>query len=174
MKRVILLMAVLLMAVGAYAQTTVEFWHAMTGHNGEMVQAICDQFNASQKDYKVVPVYKGSYSDTMNAGIAAYRAGQPPAIIQVYEVGTATMMAAKNAVKPVYQLMAENNMKWDSSIYIPTIKSYYSTSDGRMLSMPFNSSTAVMYYNKDAFPRQASIRKNPLSHGLSSSKWRRS
>jgi sn-glycerol 3-phosphate transport system substrate-binding protein len=151
MKRVILLMTVLCMAVGLYAQTTVEFWHAMTGKNGEMVQAICDQFNASQKDYKVVPVYKGSYSDTMNAGIAAFRAGQPPAIIQVYEVGTATMMAAKNAIKPVYQLMAENNMKWDPKIYIPTIRSYYSTSDGRMLSMPFNSSTAVMYYNKDAF-----------------------
>ncbi len=151
MKRVILLMTVLCMAVGLYAQTTVEFWHAMTGKNGEMVQAICDQFNASQKEYKVVPVYKGSYSDTMNAGIAAFRAGQPPAIIQVYEVGTATMMAAKNAIKPVYQLMAENNMKWDPKIYIPTIRSYYSTSDGRMLSMPFNSSTAVMYYNKDAF-----------------------
>jgi sn-glycerol 3-phosphate transport system substrate-binding protein len=144
-------MTVLCMAVGLYAQTTVEFWHAMTGKNGEMVQAICDQFNASQKEYKVVPVYKGSYSDTMNAGIAAFRAGQPPAIIQVYEVGTATMMAAKNAIKPVYQLMAENNMKWDPKIYIPTIRSYYSTSDGRMLSMPFNSSTAVMYYNKDAF-----------------------
>ncbi len=151
MKRVIVLMTVLCMAVGLYAQTTVEFWHAMTGKNGEMVQAICDQFNASQKEYKVVPVYKGSYSDTMNAGIAAFRAGQPPAIIQVYEVGTATMMAAKNAIKPVYQLMAENNMKWDPKIYIPTIRSYYSTSDGRMLSMPFNSSTAVMYYNKDAF-----------------------
>jgi len=151
MKRIVLLIAVLLMAVGAYAQTTVEFWHAMAGHNGEMVQIISDQFNASQKEFKVVPVYKGSYVDTMNAGIAAFRAGQAPAIIQVYEVGTATMMAAKNAVKPVYQLMAENNMKWSSDIYIPAIKSYYSTSDGRMISMPFNSSTAVMYYNKDAF-----------------------
>jgi len=86
------------MAVGAYAQTTVELWHAMAGHNGEMVQIISDQFNASQKLFKVVPVYKGSYVDTMNAGIAAFRAGQAPAIIQVYEVGTATMMAAKNAI----------------------------------------------------------------------------
>jgi len=151
MKRLILVLAVLLLAVGAYAQTTIEFWHAMTGKNGEMVQAIADKFNASQNQYKVVPVYKGSYSDTMNAGIAAFRAGQPPAIIQVYEVGTATMMAAKNAIKPVYQLMAEFGEKWDPNMYIPTIKSYYSTSDGKMLSMPFNSSTSVMYYNKDAF-----------------------
>ena len=124
MKRVVLLIAVLLMAVGAYAQTTVELWHAMAGHNGEMVQIISDQFNASQKQFKVVPVYKGSYVDTMNAGIAAFSAGQAPAIIQVYEVGTATMMAAKNAIKPVYQLMAENKINWSSDIYIPAIKSW--------------------------------------------------
>lgn len=153
MKRIALVAMIALVAVGAYAQTTVEFWHAMTGKNGEMVQALADKFNASQKDYKVQPVYKGSYSDTMNAGIAAFRAGQAPAIIQVYEVGTATMMAAKGAVKPVYQLMAENNEKFDPKVYIPTITSYYSTSDGKMLSLPFNSSTAVMYYNKDAFKK---------------------
>ncbi|MCE5255357.1 MAG: sn-glycerol-3-phosphate ABC transporter substrate-binding protein UgpB [Spirochaetaceae bacterium] len=151
MKKLTLVLCALLLASSAFAQTTVEFWHAMTGKNGDMVNSICEKFNASQKDYKVVPVYKGSYSDTMNAGIAAFRAGQAPAIIQVYEVGTATMMAAKGAVKPVYQLMAENNEKFDPKVYIPTITSYYSTSDGKMLSMPFNSSTAVMYYNKDAF-----------------------
>ncbi len=143
--------ALLVLASGAFAQTTVEFWHAMTGKNGDMVASLCDKFNASQKDYKVVSVYKGSYSDTMNAGIAAFRAGQAPAILQVYEVGTATMMAAKGAVKPVYQLMAENKEKFDPNIYIPTVKGYYTTADGKMLSMPFNSSTAVMYYNKDAF-----------------------
>ena len=82
MKRIALLAMIALVVVGAYAQTTVEFWHAMTGKNGEMVQALADKFNASQKDYKVQPVYKGSYSDTMNAGIAAFRAGQAPAIIQ--------------------------------------------------------------------------------------------
>lgn len=151
MKKILLLAMVLVLSWGAYAQVSVEFWHAMSGKNGEMVQAVCDKFNTSQKDYKVVPVFKGSYSDTMNAGIAAFRARQAPSIIQVYEVGTATMMAAKGAVKPVYQLMAENNAKFDPKVYIPTITSYYSTSDGKMLSMPFNSSTAVMYYNKDAF-----------------------
>jgi len=133
------------------APITIDFWHAMTGKNGDTVQAICDKFNASQSDYKVVPVYKGSYSDTMNAGIAAFRAKSAPAIIQVYEVGTATMMAAKGAVKPVYQLMKETRQKFDPKIYIPTITSYYSTSKGEMLSLPFNSSTSVMYYNKDAF-----------------------
>jgi sn-glycerol 3-phosphate transport system substrate-binding protein len=155
MKRIAALLVVVgLVAASAFAEpVTIEFWHAMTGKNGDMVQAVCDKFNASQSDYKVQPVYKGSYSDTMNAGIAAFRAGQAPAVIQVYEVGTATMMAAKGAVKPVYQLMKENNEKFDPKVYIPTITSYYSTSKGEMLSMPFNSSTAVMYYNKDAFKK---------------------
>ena len=153
MKKFALVAMLFLMVAGAYSQTTIEFWHAMTGKNGEMVQALADKFNASQKDYKVVPVWKGTYADTLNAGIAAYRSGQAPSILQVYEVGTATMMNAKGAVKPVYQLMAENNEKFDPKVYIPTITGYYSTSDGKMLSMPFNSSTAVMYYNKDAFKK---------------------
>jgi sn-glycerol 3-phosphate transport system substrate-binding protein len=152
MKRIALaLLALALAASSVLAQpVSVEWWHAMTGKNGEMTQAVADKFNASQTAYKIVPVYKGSYSDTMNAGIAAFRAGAAPGIIQVYEVGTATMMAAKGAVKPVYQLMAEQGERFDSKVYIPTITSYYSTSKGEMLSMPFNSSTAVMYYNKDA------------------------
>ena len=153
MKRFLLASLALVMIAGSAfaAPITIDFWHAMTGKNGDTVQAICDKFNASQSDYKVVPVYKGSYSDTMNAGIAAFRAKSAPAIIQVYEVGTATMMAAKGAVKPVYQLMKETRQKFDPKIYIPTITSYYSTSKGEMLSLPFNSSTSVMYYNKDAF-----------------------
>ncbi|MDX9957998.1 MAG: sn-glycerol-3-phosphate ABC transporter substrate-binding protein UgpB [Spirochaetia bacterium] len=130
---------------------TIEFWHAMTGKNAENVQLLADQFNATQQKYIVTPVFKGSYSDTMNAGIAAFRANQAPHIIQVYEVGTATMMAAKGAVKPVHQLMKDFGQKFDPTIYIPTITSYYSTSKGEMLSLPFNSSTSVMYYNKDAF-----------------------
>ena len=157
-KFLIALIGLALVAGTAFAApVTVEFWHAMTGKNGDMVQAVCDKFNASPEaqklGFRVSPVYKGSYSDTMNAGIAAFRAGQAPAIIQVYEVGTATMMSAKGAIKPVYKLMAENKEKFDPKVYIPTISSYYSTAKGEMLSMPFNSSTAVMYYNKEAFKK---------------------
>lgn len=152
MKRLATAILALGLAAGAaFAEpVNVDFWHAMTGKNAEMVQSICDKFNASQADYKVTPVFKGTYIDTMNAGIAAFRAGQAPGIIQVYEVGTQTMMTAK-AVKPVYKLMAENKVKFDPKAYIPTITGYYSTSKGEMLSMPFNSSSPVMYYNKDAF-----------------------
>jgi len=153
MKRLSLaILALCMIAITASAEPiSLDFWHAMTGKNAEYVQIIADKFNASQSAYKVLPVYKGSYSDTMNAGIAAFRAKSAPAIIQVYEVGTATMMSAKGAVKPVYKLMKEAGQKFDPKIYIPTITSYYSTSKGEMLSLPFNSSTSVMYYNKDAF-----------------------
>jgi sn-glycerol 3-phosphate transport system substrate-binding protein len=123
----------------------------MTGKNGEITQALCDKFNASQSDYRVVAVLKGSYPETLNAGIAAFRAKQAPGILQVQEVGTATFMATKGAIYPVYKLMPENGQKFDPNVYMPAIKGYYSTAQGQMLSMPFNSSTAVMYYNKDAF-----------------------
>lgn len=152
MKRFSLLMlALLLCASTIFAQIQIDWWHAMTGKNGQMVEELAKRFNESQTAYKVVPVYKGSYSDTMNAGIAAFRAKQAPHIIQVYEVGTATMMNAGGAIYPVYKLMKDAGEKFDPKVYIPTITGYYSTSKGEMLSLPFNSSTAVMYYNKDAF-----------------------
>ena len=135
----------------AQAQTEIQWWHAMTGGNNEVVVRLANEFNESQKDYKVVPTYKGSYPDTMNAGIAAFRAGNAPHIIQVFEVGTATMMAATGAVKPVHVLMKEAGEKFDSQNYLAAITGYYSTSKGEMLSFPFNSSSMVMWINKDAF-----------------------
>jgi sn-glycerol 3-phosphate transport system substrate-binding protein len=134
----------------ASAQTEIQWWHAMTGGNNEVVVKLAEEFNASQKEYKVVPSYKGSYPDTMNAGIAAFRAGNAPHILQVFEVGTATMMSARGAVKPVYQLMAEAGEAFDPKAYLPAITGYYSTAKGEMLSFPFNSSSMVMWINKDA------------------------
>jgi sn-glycerol 3-phosphate transport system substrate-binding protein len=133
-----------------------QWWHAMTSVNADRVDKIAADFNASQSEYKIVPVFKGSYAETMNAGIAAYRAGQPPPIIQIFEVGTATMMAAKGAVKPVYRLMAEAGEKFDPNAFLPAVTAYYSTADGKMLSLPFNSSTAITYWNK-AFFRKAGL-----------------
>src|SRR3984957_11542750 len=130
-----------------------QWWHAMTAVNADRVNKIAADFNAAQAAYKIVPVFKGSYAETMNAGIAAFRGGNAPHIIQIFEVGTATMMAAKGAIKPVYQLMADAHEKFDPSAYLPTVAGYYSTSDGKMLSLPFNSSSAISYYNKDAFAK---------------------
>jgi sn-glycerol 3-phosphate transport system substrate-binding protein len=91
----------LALATPAHAVTEIQWWHAMTGPNNDVVVKLANDFNASQSEYKVVPTYKGSYADTLNAGIAAFRAGNAPGIMQVFEVGTATMMAAKGAIKPV-------------------------------------------------------------------------
>src|SRR5436190_2510909 len=147
--------ALLAASLGSAAAEPVElqWWHAMTAINAERVNKIAADFNASQTAYKIMPVYKGSYPETMTAAIAAYRAANPPHIVQVFEVGTATMMAAKGAVKPVYQLMADADEPFDPQAYLPTVTGYYSTVDGKMLSMPFNSSTAIVYWNKDAFTK---------------------
>jgi sn-glycerol 3-phosphate transport system substrate-binding protein len=99
----------------------------------------------------VTPTYKGNYTETMTAGIAAFRSGKQPHILQVFEVGTATMMAAKGAIKPVYEVMEAGGATFDASGYLSTVVGYYASPDGKMLSMPFNSSTPVLYYNKDAF-----------------------
>jgi sn-glycerol 3-phosphate transport system substrate-binding protein len=138
-------------STSALAQTEIQWWHAMTGANNEVVNKLAEDFNAAQKDYKVVVTYKGSYADTMNAGIAAFRAGNAPHILQVFEVGTATMMAAKGAIKPVAEMMKEAGEKFDPQAYLPAVSGYYSTAKGELLSFPFNSSSTVMWYNKDAF-----------------------
>jgi sn-glycerol 3-phosphate transport system substrate-binding protein len=138
-------------ATTAAAQTEVVWWHAMGGELGEKVQAIADGFNASQDEFTVVPEYKGNYTETMTAAIAAFRAGEQPHIVQVFEVGTATMMAAEGAIYPVYQLMEDAGEPFDPEDYLAAVVGYYTTTDGRMLSMPFNSSTPVLYYNKEQF-----------------------
>jgi sn-glycerol 3-phosphate transport system substrate-binding protein len=135
----------------AQAQTQIQWWHAMPGPLGEWVNDLAKDFNASQKDYVVVPTYKGSYGETFTAAMAAYRAGNAPDILQVYEVGTATMMAAKAAIKPVGEVMSSGGGKFDAKGYVPAVAGYYTAANGQMLSLPFNSSTTVFYYNKDAF-----------------------
>ena len=135
------------------AAVEVNWWHAMGGTNTERVNKIASDFNASQSDYKINAVYKGNYTETMTAAIAAFRAKKQPHIVQVFEVGTATMMAAKGAVYPIEQVMKDSGVKLDKSDYLPAVISYYQTSDGELLSMPFNSSTPVLWYNRDAFEK---------------------
>jgi sn-glycerol 3-phosphate transport system substrate-binding protein len=138
-------------ALPAQAQVDIQWWHSMTATNGEWVNDLAKEFNAKQKDYRIVPTYKGNYDESMTAAIAAYRAGNAPHILQVFEVGTATMMASKSAIVPVSKLMKDAGQPFDPSVYIPAVGGYYTASNGQMLSLPFNSSTTVFYYNKDAF-----------------------
>ncbi|HVP89193.1 MAG TPA: sn-glycerol-3-phosphate ABC transporter substrate-binding protein, partial [Casimicrobiaceae bacterium] len=123
--RAILAGALLGLAAQAQAVTEIQWWHAMGGVNNDRVNALAKRFNESQSEYKVTPVFKGSYPEAMAGAIAAYRAGNAPALLQVFEVGTATMMSAKGAIKPVYQVMSDAGEKFDPKTYVPAVASYY-------------------------------------------------
>jgi sn-glycerol 3-phosphate transport system substrate-binding protein len=133
--------------------TKLVFWHAMTGPLGDQVMKIVSGFNASQNAVQVEAIYKGGYADLMTATIAAFRAGQAPNLVQIFEVGTENMIAAGRATKEVWELVKETGVPIDAKAYIPSVRGYYSLPDGRMASMPFNSSTAMMWYSKDAFQK---------------------
>lgn len=137
----------------ANAATEIQWWHSMTAVNNEWVNDLAKQFNESQSEYKVTPTFKGTYDESMTAAIAAFRSGNAPHILQVFEVGTATMMASKGATVPVGKVMADAGAKFDPAAYIPAVAGYYTAPNGQMLSFPFNSSTTVFYYNKDAFKK---------------------
>ena len=138
-------------ALPAHAQVEIQWWHSMSGQLGEWLGGLAKGFNDSQKEYKVVPVFKGTYPESFAAAIAAFRAGNAPHILQVFEVGTASMMASKGAIVPVDEVMKTAGVKFDSSVYVPAVAGYYTAPNGQMLSLPFNSSTTVFHYNKDAF-----------------------
>lgn len=143
--------AVALSAPVAQAQTQITWWHALGGELGELLEGVATAFNESQTDYVVVPSFRGTYTETMTGAIAAFRARQQPHIVQVFEVGTGTMMAARGAIYPIHQLMADHDVPFDPAAYLPAVVGYYADPDGNMLSFPFNSSTPIMYYNRDIF-----------------------
>jgi len=139
--------------VPAHAQTEIQWWHSMSAALGDWVNDLAKQYNASQTQYKIVPTYKGTYDESMTAGIAAFRAGNAPHIIQVFEVGTATMMASKGAIVPAGKVMSDAGFKFDPTSYVSAVAGYYTAPNGQMLSYPLNSSTTIFYYNKDAFKK---------------------
>lgn len=139
--------ASVLASSAAFSATEIQWWHAMGGRLGEVVVEIADKYNASQSDVVVVPTYKGGYEDTMTAGIAAFRAKEQPHIIQIFDAGAATIINAKGATVPVADLMKD----FDIEDYIPGVRYFYADSDDKMIGLPFNASTPLLYYNKDAF-----------------------
>ena len=131
---------------------TINWWHAMRGARGKVVDNMLKAFNDSQSKYKAVGTYKGAYDEVVNAGVAAYRAKKQPHLLQSFEVGTQTMMLS-GAIYPVYKLMKDAGYNIDWSGYLQPVLSYYMNADGNLMSMPFNSSTPVMYYNVDLFKK---------------------
>jgi len=135
----------------AKAATDILWWHAMSGELGRQLEKLAADFNASQSDYRIVPGYKGNYTETVTAAIFAFRSRSQPAIVQVNEIGTATMMAARGAIYPVFELMRDEQEPFSPAAYLPAVTGYYSDVAGNMLSFPFNASTPILYYNKDLF-----------------------
>ena len=151
MRRILVSILLSSFCAAAAAQEPVLFWHAMGGSLGEALEALVQRFNASQSQFRVVAEAKGSYEDTMRAALAAQRAGNGPQLAQVYEVGTAHMMAAKSAVRPVWQLLAEAGEPIEAKAFLPAVASYFSDNAGHLLALPFNISTPILFYNRDAF-----------------------
>jgi sn-glycerol 3-phosphate transport system substrate-binding protein len=148
--------AALPLAAPALAQggpIELQFWHGLPQPLGGLLEKIVSDFNGSQTGVKIIPSFRGSYPETMVAAIAAFRANQAPNIVQMFEVGTGTMMAAGRAVKPVHELLAETGVSIDFNDFLPGVRGYYAAADGKQMSMPFNSSTSVVFYNKDMFRR---------------------
>ena len=152
MLRKTLLAAGALAATAGYAQaqTEITWWHAMGGTLGETVNKIATQFNESQSDYQITPVFKGGYEETLTNVIAAFRAGEQPNIVQVFDAGSATIIGAKGAVLPAEDLLNEAGAGFNVEDYIDGVRYMYADASGKMIGMPFNSSTPILYYNEDA------------------------
>jgi sn-glycerol 3-phosphate transport system substrate-binding protein len=139
------------MASPALAATEIMWWHAMSGELGRQLDKLAADFNASQSEYRIVPSYKGNYTETVTAAIFAFRSRSQPAIVQVNEIATATMMAARGAIYPVFELMRDQSEAFSPAAYVPAVSGYYVDVAGNMLSFPFNASTPILYYNKNLF-----------------------
>lgn len=151
-----------LMSTASWGATDIQWWHAMGGRLGEVVNEIATNYNASQDEYNLIPTFKGGYEDTMTAGIAAFRAKQQPNIIQIFDAGAATIINAKGATIPVAELMAKYGDGFNIEDYIAGVRYFYADSDGQMIGLPFNASTPLLYYNKDAFA-EAGIENPPTT-----------
>lgn len=149
----VLLAATLAVSASASAETEISWWHAMGGQLGETVNKISSDYNASQKSCNISPVYKGSYEELLTAGIAAFRAKQAPNVIQVFEAGSATIINAKGAVTPVADIFKNAGVPFDKNDYLAGIRNFFADSDGKMIGMPFNSSTPILYYNMEALDK---------------------
>jgi sn-glycerol 3-phosphate transport system substrate-binding protein len=135
----------------AHAATEIQWWHAMSGQLGKQLEKLAADFNASQSEYRIVPTYKGNYTETVTASIFAFRSRSQPAIVQVNEIATATMMAARGAIYPVFELMRDQDVPFSPAAYLPAITGYYADAAGNMLSFPYNATTPILNYNNDLF-----------------------
>ena len=128
----------------------IHWWHAMSGGLGEGVTEIVRRFNESQDKYEVVETWKGRYRHLLNQTIAAIRAGEQPHFFQNNETGVITLMLS-GAIVPAEELLAEHGVELDQSAYLAPVVNTYTDPKGKLLGMPFNSSTPILYINKTMF-----------------------
>lgn len=145
------LIAFLAASTTLFAKTEIVFWHAFEGFLYDQFADIVDDFNHQSNSYHVKLVNKGNYTETFNRGIEAFEQGNPPHILQVYEVATQTMTLKPEVFRPVDELMRHYFRKFDSDVYIDAVRDFYSAADGKMYSLPWNASTGILFYNKKAF-----------------------
>ena len=137
----------------ARAKTDLILWHSMPGALAAWIDDLVQGFNSQNPQYRVVPQYKGSYDSSMQEALTAHAGGKAPLLVQVSEVGTATMMAARDVVRPVHEVMAQAGIDFMDHAYLPAVTLYYSSLDGKLLSLPLNSSTPVLVVNREALAR---------------------
>ncbi|KEP68964.1 extracellular solute-binding protein [Thioclava sp. BHET1] len=146
-------LALSFMAAPVLAQTDITWWHGMGGRNGEVINEISQKFNESQQACHLTPVSKGTYEEALASGIAAFRSGEQPNILQVFDAGAATIMAAKGATIAAEDLIKGQGERFDRKDFIDGVSHFYADSDGKFVGMPFNSSAPIMYFNTEAFEK---------------------
>src|SRR2546430_8653303 len=126
---------------------TITWWHAMSGINGDALNKIVDNFNKSQSNIKVVTVFQGTYDDLLSKLNTALASNAAPALAQVYDIGQAYMRAS-GEITPMQAFIDRD--KFDTSDFEPAVLNYYKYQD-KLQSMPWNASSSILLYNKDAF-----------------------
>ncbi|WP_377291400.1 extracellular solute-binding protein [Rhizobium sp. SG2393] len=137
----------------SYAATTITWWHGMGGRNGEVINELAQKFNASQSECALNPVSKGTYEEALSAGIAAFRSGEQPNILQVFDAGAATIINAKGATIAAEDLLKDNGYTLDRDAFIEGVRYFYADASGKFVGMPFNSSAPIMYLNDEALKK---------------------
>ena len=146
----------------AFAMTTtaafadpvgITWWHGMGGANEQVINQVAEKFNAAQSACAITPVSKGTYEEALASGIAAFRSGEQPNILQVFDAGAATIINAKGATIAAEDLLINNGHAFDREAFIGGIRHFYADADGKFIGMPFNSSAPIMYINTEAFEK---------------------
>lgn len=140
-------------ATSSMAATNISWWHGMGGANAEVINEISKRFNESQQSCALTPVSKGTYEEALASGIAAFRSGEQPNILQVFDAGAATIINAKGATVPAEDLINNAGYKFDREAFIEGVRYFYAAPDGKFVGMPFNSSAPIMYINNEALKK---------------------